>query len=200
MDVRHRKVLRLNARLVKSKGNLDNLRPHMIKKGEKRAKGIHRAVSAVGLRAAIRRHTKNGDMLARFMIGVMLGKMLRDSRGTARPSIAQRVFACSWLADRGFGLPATMTEVEAFERGVDPKVFKNGGVHVPLAIPDGRATHVDARSVTLVGKNIEDALRELKPDDRKVAMQLLDLTRPALRPSTIDDDGSPIEPDEDDAL
>jgi hypothetical protein len=58
---------------------------------------------------AVRRATNDGETLVRFMASVLRGKVMIGRR----PSIRDQIEAATWLADRGFGKPASVIGISA---------------------------------------------------------------------------------------
>ena len=63
-----------------------------------------------GLRDAIRRATSDGDVLVKMMMRVLAGRHVRLHGRVFYPTL-DRLWACGWLADRGWGQPASMTDM-----------------------------------------------------------------------------------------
>ena len=64
-----------------------------------------------GLARAVRADTEDGRVLAHLMVKIMRGRRVLVGGQVRVPSLAERMKACDWLANHGFGRPSTMAEL-----------------------------------------------------------------------------------------
>jgi hypothetical protein len=96
-----------------------------------------------GLVSSIRRQTKNGDELVRFMLRVLRGKRLRGQR----PTLRHRMEAADWLADRGWGKAVLASEMPAEVAAVHP----GGSMVVKLTAEQAEVTREILRQTRTLG-------------------------------------------------
>jgi hypothetical protein len=68
------------------------------------------------LRQAIEGHTNNGRGLVEFLMRVLDGRPVRIGGKLYWPTIDDQMEAVTWLADRGWGKPASMTEIAMLDQ------------------------------------------------------------------------------------
>jgi hypothetical protein len=63
----------------------------------------------------VRGETRDGQVLANLMMDIMQGRRVRVGDTTRRPTLTERMQACTFLADRAFGKPLSMLEMMALD-------------------------------------------------------------------------------------